>query len=82
MSKKLKKACALTVAGGMLFQLGCLSSDLLYQAAIAVGAGVTADFLTDNDSVFDLFQDDFGTGTTYDDRSTDNPTREEPDPAN
>ena len=33
-----------------------------------------SDFMLDNDTVFDLFQDDFGTGTQYDDRFTDDPT--------
>jgi hypothetical protein len=32
----------------------------------------------DNDAVFDLFQDDFGTGALYDDRFTAAPTRAEP----
>lgn len=47
------------------------------------------DFVTDNDSVFDLFQDDFGTGDQYDDRfisdddtatDTDIPTDTSPPP--
>ncbi len=37
------------------------------------------EFLTDNDSVFDLFQDDFGTGTQYDDRFNADATRAEPE---
>jgi len=40
---------------------------------------VAGEFLLDNDAVFDLFQDDFGTGTQYDDRFTADPIREEPD---
>jgi hypothetical protein len=38
---------------------------------------VLGEFMFDNDAVFDLFQDDFGTGTMYDDRFVD-PSRAEP----
>lgn len=34
-------------------------------------SNVGLEFVTDDDSVFDLFQDDFGTGAQYDDRFTD-----------
>ena len=36
------------------------------------------DFVLDNDAVFDVFQDDFGTGQFYNDRLTANPSRQEP----
>jgi hypothetical protein len=79
MGKKLTKAVALTAVGGVgLGWWGCGDSwwqALLVDAALSAGY----EFVWDNDSVFDLFQDDFGTGANYDDRFTANPTRDEPD---
>ena len=42
-------------------------------------ACLLAEFLFDNDALFDLFQDDFGTGSQYDDRFSPNPSRAEPE---
>jgi hypothetical protein len=77
MRTKLLKVGALVTVGIAFgcFPCGCSPCQL-------VGGFVTSlatEFLTDNDAVFDLFQDDFGTGTTYDDRFTADPTRDEPD---
>lgn len=87
MSKRIAKiGTAAALGGGMLFGInlfggGCnlgggagwwaqIASDLVLDAAW--------EFIYDNDAVFDLFQDDFGTGTQYDDRFTDTATRAEP----
>lgn len=81
---QLVKAAALAgVGGSMLMMDGCWFGgggsgwwrQLLWQGAI----GVATEFVLDNDSVFDLFQDDFGNGSTYDDRFTAEPVRVEPD---
>jgi hypothetical protein len=64
----------------MMGSCGCLCGKAFTPCAI-IPAAVTyvgLEFLTDNDAVFDLFQDDFGTGTLYDDRFTAAPTRAEP----
>ena len=83
MDKRMMKRVAVIAAGGLL--LGCLSpcgclcgKPCTWFAGVATS--VATEFLLDNDAVFDLFQDDFGTGTTYDDRFTD-PSRAEPDDA-
>ncbi|MHC4091455.1 MAG: hypothetical protein ACYSVY_14490 [Planctomycetota bacterium] len=78
MGKKMLKYGALVATGGMILQFGgCLGGNWQNLAWSAVTyAGL--EFVTDNDGVFDLFQDDFGTGTQYDDRFT-GPTRAEPD---
>ena len=79
--KALAFLCGMGLAGGVVFGSGCFgfggfnANQIFRELAFEVGY----DFLADNDSVFDLFQDDFGTGTTYDDRGTNNPTRDEPD---
>jgi len=71
-----KKAVSVLVAGGMLGFGGCLGvpsiTDFATYAAL--------EFVFDNDDGFgvDLFQDDFGTGTAYDDRFSDESSREEP----
>ncbi len=84
MGKRLMKVAAIVMAGGMMFHsMGCLNvggltkwaGPLLYDGAMHT----LWEFVTDNDAVFDLFQDDFGTGTLYDDRFTADPTRAEPD---
>ena len=74
MGKKIVKYGALAATGGLLLQFGgCLGfggggmwNRLVWQGVTYAGF----EFLTDNDAVFDLFQDDFGTGTQYDDRFT------------
>ena len=78
MGNKMLKIGGTVAAGGALLQIGCGGdwwTQALQMSAVAVGV----EFLTDNDAVFDLFQDDFGTGTQYDDRFTADPTRDEPD---
>ena len=84
-SKRLIKFAAIMCAGGTLFACwggGCLGGgSLKWLGPIALDAAEFAafEFLLDNDAVFDLFQDDFGTGTQYDDRFVAAPTRAEPD---
>jgi hypothetical protein len=83
MRTKLLKVGALVAVGGIA--LGCLPCGCNFCNPCGwitgFGSSLLVEFLTDNDAVFDLFQDDFGTGTTYDDRFAD-PTRAEPDGAN
>lgn len=82
MGKKLIKTGALLAAGGSLVAFGgCLGLGgkkglgfVLRDAALSAAY----EFVFDNDSFVDLFQDDFGTGTQYDDRFVDAPTRIEP----
>ena len=79
---KIIKVAAIGMAGGMMFHsAACLNTGGFAKLAgpFAQGALEHAayEFVLDNDSVFDLFQDDFGTGTQYDDRFTAEPTREE-----
>ena len=77
--KMLKSSVIVATSGAMLGGFGCLS-DSWWGVVLQDGFMDTAwDFLLDNDSVFDLFQDDFGTGTQYDDRFVADPTRSEPD---
>lgn len=83
MDKRLMKRVAVVTSGGLL--LGCIPSCPCFPCGKlcnwlpAVVTTVAGEFLLDNDAVFDLFQDDFGTGTQYDDRFTADPIREEPD---
>ena len=77
---QIRATLGLTVlaGGSMLLFGGCLDSwwgNLLLTGAVSQGF----EFVLDNDAVFDLFQDDFGTGASYDDRFTAAPTRTEPD---
>ena len=68
--------------GGMVLGCGCPCGmpNLCNPCALVtpVLTYVAGEFLMDNDAVFDLFQDDFGTGALYDDRNTAAPTRAEP----
>lgn len=84
--RKLIKAAVIVCAGGMMFHSGgCLNLSGLgkWIGPLAYDAVEYAafEFLADNDAVFDLFQDDFGTGTQYDDRFVADATRAEPDDA-
>jgi hypothetical protein len=64
--KSLKVALLVAVCGSMMGFGGGMSGQLLFD----VVEYAALEFVLDNDSVFDLFQDDFGTGTQYDDRFT------------
>ena len=81
MVKKLMKSGAILAAGGSMFGFfGCLDLDSLLGKVLFTGAVTQGfEFVLDNDAVFDLFQDDFGTGAQYDDRFVADPTRVEPD---
>lgn len=82
MGKKLMKGGAILGAGGTMFAFfGCLNSDAVRFVLTDLAIGAAGEFLFDNDAVFDLFQDDFGTGTQYDDRFVTDPSRSEPDDA-
>ena len=81
MGKRLMKVGAIMAAGGMMLGWGgCLDMDSWWgRVATDLAMSAAYDFVADNDAVFDLFQDDFGTGTQYDDRFVVDPTRVEPD---
>ncbi len=76
--KSLKVALLVAVCGSMTGFGGCLNADLLRDVALAGLTQTGFEFILDNDSVFDLFQDDFGTGALYNDRNVANPSRTEP----
>ncbi|MCP4589563.1 MAG: hypothetical protein GY842_02340 [bacterium] len=77
--RTLKVALLAAVCGSMLGWGGCLDGDSWWGYVVRDAAlSATYEFLWDNDAVFDLFQDDFGTGALYDDRFTAAPTRAEP----
>ena len=72
---KVAKIVTITAVGGTMFGLtGCLSTDNLMASAATYAA---MEFVFDNDSVFDMFQDDHGTGSEYDDRFVVDPSRTE-----
>ena len=81
MGKRLMKVSAIMAAGGiMLGGWGCLDMDSWWgRVATDLALSAAYDFVADNVAVFDLFQDDFGTGALYDDRFVVDPTRAEPD---
>ncbi|MFQ5491020.1 MAG: hypothetical protein ACE5GE_09890 [Phycisphaerae bacterium] len=82
MGKKLMKGGAILGAGCVMFQFGgCLGGDAVRFILTDLALSAAGEFVLDNDAVFDLFQDDFGTGTQYDDRFVADPTRSEPDDA-
>ena len=61
MGKKMVKYGALAATGGLVLQFGGCLGDGWWQKLAWSGATYAGfEFLTDNDSVFDLFQDDFG----------------------
>lgn len=60
MRKNVKKIAVVVVAGTMLQFGGCFGfggDGFFGRVVSATVAGVVSDFLTDNDGVFDLFQD-------------------------
>ncbi|HEY3245224.1 MAG TPA: hypothetical protein VGM03_17925 [Phycisphaerae bacterium] len=67
-------------SGSLVLALGgCLTSGkLLHRSVPTIVTYVAGEFLTDNDAVFDVFQDDFGTGANFDDRFVPGASRTEP----
>jgi len=56
MKKNSKKAALVLLASGCLFQLGCLGQYFSF-AVQGLPGTILAEFLLDNDSIFDLFED-------------------------
>jgi hypothetical protein len=81
MTRTTKRAAGLAAVGGIALNFGgCLGGgDWWQKVATDTAVSVGYEFLLDNDSVFDLFQDDYGTGVQFDDRFTAAPSRDEPD---
>ena len=88
MAKKKLMVSAMVAVFGCLLGCGCpcgfpsLCNPCQWLMPVVTYVG--AEFLMDNDAVFDLFQDDFGTGAEYDDRNIallgGVPSRDEPLP--
>lgn len=76
--KTLKCVLLVAVCGSMFGWGGCLGDGWWGYVARDLAMDAAWEFVYDNDAVFDLFQDDFGTGALYDDRNTAAPTRAEP----
>ncbi|MCK4659129.1 MAG: hypothetical protein KAV82_06360 [Phycisphaerae bacterium] len=78
--KTLKVGLLVAVCGSMLGWGGCLGGGDSWWGVIAQDLAMDAawEFLYDNDAVYDLFDDDFGTGAQYDDRNSLTPGRVEP----
>jgi len=57
MTKKNFKMFAIVACAGTLLQFGGCFGGLFNRTLQALPAGIIADFVTDNDGVFDLFQD-------------------------
>ena len=76
--RTLKVGLLEAVCGSMLGWGGCLGDSWWGVALQDLAMDAAWEFVYDNDAVFDLFQDDFGTGALYDDRNTAAPTRAEP----
>lgn len=74
MSNKIKLGIVGLSGGVMLGFGGCLNTESLLASAATYAV---FEFAFDNDSTFDLFQDDFGTGTEFDDRFVTDPSRNE-----
>ena len=68
-----KKVVGIVIAGSAIGFGGCLTTPSLGDVATYAAM----EYIFDNDNVFDVFQDDFGTGTEYDDRFNTDPSREE-----
>ena len=78
--RMLKGAMVVAACGTMFHSAGCLGSvgKWIWEGVAGALPYVAYEFVLDNDAVFDLFQDDFGTGALFDDRFTAAPTRAEP----
>lgn len=61
--RKSKKAMLFVLASGMVFQFGCLGQYFSFVAQGLPGT-IVAEWLLDNDSVFDLFEDGATATTT------------------
>ena len=64
MLNRMKKGAAVAaLAGSMLFGGGCLNAGWWWNAIEIAAVASATEFVLDNDTVFDLFEDG-GTGTT------------------
>ena len=84
MTDRTARILRLAAVGGTVMAFGgCLGGGNWWQrVATDAAVNIGYEFLLDNDAVFDLLQDDFGTGSEYDDRFTLNPSRDEPGDTN
>ncbi len=79
MAKRMTRILVAAVLGSTVLFGGCLGSGVWRTVVTDAALSAAYEFVWDNDAVFDLFQDDFGTGTQYDDRFAAAPSRAEPD---
>jgi hypothetical protein len=77
MASRIRRISILVAVGGAVVFGGCLGGGGWKHVATDAAMYTGLEFLTDNDAVFDLFPDDFGTGSQYDDRFS-APSRAEP----
>ena len=78
MSKGTVRGAALAAASGMMVAFaGCGGGKMLRNLAWEGGSHFLFEMLLDNDSIFDPIQDDYGTGTHFDDRFSQDPDRQE-----
>ena len=78
MAKRMFGILVVAAVGGAVAFGGCLGSGSWKHVATDAALSTAYEFLLDNDAVFDLFPDDFGTGSQYDDRFS-TPSRSEPE---
>ena len=78
MAKKIGRIFIIVAVGGAAQFCGCLGSGAWKHVATDAALDTAYEFLLDNDAVLDLFPDDFGTGSQYDDRFS-APSRAEPE---
>lgn len=79
MSARKARLVALTAVGGIMLQFGaCLGSGAWRYVLTDAALSAAYEYVWDNDAVLDLFQDDHGTATQYDDRFSPDPSRGEP----
>jgi len=80
MAKRMFGVLVVAAVGGAVAFSGCLGSGSWKRVATDAALSTAYEFVLDNDAVFDLFPDDFGTAATYDDRFN-APSRDEPEGA-
>ena len=80
MMGKMTKVLCMVAVGAVALNWGGCGIGSWQKIAQDAALSTAWEFLLDNDAVFDLFQDDFGTAATYDDRFN-APSRAEPDDA-